>query len=162
MLSDSSERPCYATAMSKETRYTLPVVVQLLLVKDDKVLLMRRQNTGWGDGDYDLVAGHIDGHETLTAALCREAREEIGITIMPKDAHFSHLLHYVDDTEYMYVYFTVKDWQGIPSIQEPHKCDDLQWFSLSKLPSNILEATKGVLEKYKTDNLYTELEFARN
>jgi 8-oxo-dGTP diphosphatase len=62
--------------MTKPPKFKLPVVVLLVLIEDGKVLLMRRQNTGWGDGDYDLVAGHIDGQETLQAALSREAYEE--------------------------------------------------------------------------------------
>lgn len=118
---------------------------------------MRRQNTGWGDGDYDLVAGHIDGQETLQTALAREASEEAGITVNPNDADFMHLLHYVGDTEYMYVFFKVEKWQGTPKIMEPEKCGDINWFPLSELPENLAPITKDVLQKYKDGVLYSDV-----
>lgn len=144
----------YTTPMPK---FKLPAVVLLILIKDDQVLLMRRQNTGWLDGNYDLVAGHIDGHETLSAAICREAYEEVGITVETDDVGFVHLLHYVGTTEYMYVFFAADKWAGTPSIKEPGKCDDLRWFSLSELPNNIATVTKDVLAKYQKGKHYTEL-----
>lgn len=128
----------------------------MLLIKDDKVLLMRRQNTDWGNGDYDLVGGHHDGHETLRQGLAREAQEEIGITIKPEDATFIHFLQYVDDEEYLYSFYTVSNWQGEPTIKEPEKCDDLRWFPLDELPKNMTPVTKLVIEKYKSGETYTE------
>lgn len=128
----------------------------MLLIKDNKVLLMRRQNTGWADGDYDLIGGHHDGNETLRQGLAREAMEEIGITIKPEDANFIHLLQYVDDNEYLYSFYAVETWDGEPEIKEPEKCDDLRWFALDDLPQNIAQVTKLVLQKYKTRDMYTE------
>ena len=58
--------------------FLAPVAVHLLLVKDDRVLLLKRYNTGYEDGNYSVVAGHIDGGEDLKTAMIREAREEAG------------------------------------------------------------------------------------
>ncbi len=142
--------------MAKAPRHSVNVVVLMLLVKYDKVLLMRRQNTGWSDGNYDLVGGHHDGRETLRQALAREAHEEVGITINPDDATFIHLLQYVDDKEYLYGYYKVESWQGVPEIKEPQKCDDLQWFPLDSLPQNMVPVTKHVIDQYKSGEVYTE------
>jgi 8-oxo-dGTP diphosphatase len=147
--------------MSERIKYSIPVVVLLLLIKDNKILLMRRQNTGWCDGDYDLIGGHIDGHETLTEAGCREAKEEVGVTIRRDDLSFVHLLDYVDSSEYLYAFFSAHTWEGEPTILEQEKCDDLRWFPLDALPENIAPATGGVIEKYKAGEYYTELEFHR-
>ena len=45
------------------------VAVHLLLVKDGKILLLRRHNKGYLDDNYSVVAGHINGDEQLRAAM---------------------------------------------------------------------------------------------
>lgn len=138
-------------------RFKIPVVVLLILEQDHKILLMRRYNTKWLNGYYDLVGGHLDGNEKLTAAVCREAKEEIGITVQPSNAKLAHTLHYLtDNTEYLHTFFTVDKWKGTPSILEPDKCDDLSWFDLDNLPGNIAPATKAALASLRTTALLTE------
>lgn len=66
--------------MSKQ-RFTAPVTIHLFLVKDDSILLFRRYNTGYEDGNYSVVAGHLDGGETVKEAAVREAKEETGVDI---------------------------------------------------------------------------------
>jgi ADP-ribose pyrophosphatase YjhB (NUDIX family) len=68
-----------------QEKFKLIASVYLLFVKDDKILLLRRCNTGYEDGNYGLVAGHLDAHESLTQAAIREAKEESGVDINPED-----------------------------------------------------------------------------
>lgn len=144
-----------------ESRFALPCAVFLIVVRDAKVLLMRRAGTGWHDGDFDLVAGHIDGGESLRMALAREAREEVGIGIEPSDAHFVHLIHglFEDGKEYFNVFFSVEAWRGEPKIMEPHKCDALEWFSLDDLPKNLTQSTRLGLEAIRAKRLYQDFGF---
>ncbi|MEI9913427.1 MAG: NUDIX domain-containing protein [Candidatus Saccharibacteria bacterium] len=54
--------------MSKD-KFKLIPAVHLLLVDKDKILLLRRFNTGYEDGKYSVVAGHIDGGEAASSAM---------------------------------------------------------------------------------------------
>ena len=84
----------------KSDRFTLRSAVYLIPIKGEKVLLSLRQNTGWMDGYYSLVSGHLDGNETAEEAMCREAKEEAAIDIEPKDISFTHVIHRLaDDSE---------------------------------------------------------------
>ena len=62
-------------------RYKYICAVYLILIKGNQILLLKRVNTGYEDGKYSLVAGHMDGNETIKQAMIREAREEAGIAI---------------------------------------------------------------------------------
>ncbi len=118
-------------------RFKLPATAILLLVRDDHILLCRRKDTGWEDGKYGFMAGHIDGNESFTAALCREAKEELGVIVKPSDVRFVHLQHHLSNKEYIYVYFVASKWEGEPKVNEPEKCDDVRWFTFDKLPPDL-------------------------
>lgn len=76
-------------------RFTLVLAAYLIIRQDDKVLLIRRANTGYYDGMYALPAGHVDGNEPAHRAAIREAKEEVGVTIHEEDLRFVHVMHRV-------------------------------------------------------------------
>lgn len=55
-------------------RYRFIGAVYIILRDNNKVLLLRRANTGYYDGDYSLPAGHMDGDEPAAHAAVREAK----------------------------------------------------------------------------------------
>jgi 8-oxo-dGTP pyrophosphatase MutT (NUDIX family) len=59
---------------------------QLPETREDHVLLIRRCNTGWHDGEWSLVAGHVDTGESPLMAALREAEEEVGLKL--RKEHF--------------------------------------------------------------------------
>ena len=65
----------------------------LLLLRGNEVLLIRRYNTGFADGYYSLPAGHVEANENYTNCLLREAKEEIGIQLDPKNIMPVHIQH---------------------------------------------------------------------
>jgi len=50
-------------------RFMFRAACYLLLIKKDKMLLLRRFNTGWEDGKYTLISGHLEGDETVKQAI---------------------------------------------------------------------------------------------
>ena len=124
------------------------VAVHLLLVQDESILLLRRFNTGYEDGNYSLVAGHIDGGEELKAAMIREATEEAGIAISPQDLSVVGVMHLKTDREYVSFFLKASVWTGQIINAEPHKCDDLSWFNIYDLPQNTIPYIRRAIENY--------------
>ena len=107
----------------------LPVAVHLFLIKAEKVLLLRRYNTGYEDGNYSVIAGHIDGNEHVYSAMIREAKEEAGINILEKNLEIIQVMHRKKEKEERIDYFfSCKEWEGEIKIMEPNKCDELLWY----------------------------------
>lgn len=130
-------------------KFKLRSAVYLLPIKNDKVLLSKRFNTGWMDGKYSLISGHIDGNETVFEAMVREAYEEANIKINPKDLIPATVIHRKSDVEYIDFFFVIKKWQGTPIIKEPNKCDELSWYTLDNLPNNLLPFITEAINNYQ-------------
>lgn len=84
---------------SSSERYKIIPAVFLVLIKDDKVLLQRRYNTGHQDGNYGLAAGHLEDGETLMGGLRREIKEEINIDIKAEDIKLIHVQDSISDDD---------------------------------------------------------------
>ena len=141
-------------------RFKLIPAVYLVLRRDDEVLLLRRANTGYQDGKYSIIAGHLDGDELATDGMAREAKEEAGITVDPKNLKLVHTAHRLSRNqvgqERIDLFFETATWQGDVTNTEPDKCDDLSWYSLDNLPDNILPFVKLVLTDIAHDVNYSE------
>lgn len=144
-------------------RYQSKVAVFLILTREEngktEILLQERYNTGYMDGKYDAAcSGHLEKGESVSMALVRETKEEIGIDINEKDLRFVELIHsYKED--YINVFFTTKKYSGTPKIMEPEKCDDLRWFDIENLPENIFPRIKNVLININKGILYDDADF---
>jgi mutator protein MutT len=131
----------------------------LLIRNEDEILLQRRFNTGYKDGEYGLPAGHIEHSETATACAVREMREEIGVVIDAQDLSLLHTMYRIKqkvDHDYVCFFFRAARWHGAPEIKEPEKCDDLRWFKLDSLPANTIDYIRFALNEISRGNLYSE------
>ena len=130
----------------------------LVLLQDGKVLLARRANTGYCDGQYSLPAGHVESGESFTQALVREVGEEIGIQVTSKQARVAHILHRKaeDGSERVDTFYTTETWVGEVKDLEPEKCDDLAWFPMAELPENTIPYIRSVLENIEKGIFYSE------
>jgi len=141
--------------MTKEL-FRLYSAAHLVLIQDNKVLLAQRSNTGYQDGSYALPAGKLDGGETATRTVAREAQEEIGIVIQNEDLHMLHVMHLLDGRESVGFFLTTEHWEGDIRNMEPHKCSDLGWFPLDVLPENTIPYIRHALECIQKGETYSE------
>lgn len=58
---------------------TAVLTVSVIMMKDDRILLLREQKNG--GLMYNLPGGHVDAGESVMAAVMREAAEETGFSI---------------------------------------------------------------------------------
>jgi len=114
------------------TRFKQVLVAQLILEKDNKFLLSKRQNTGLYDGLYGFVGGHCEGEETIKQTMLRETKEEIGIDL--KNIKLVHVLHSFIGFPLMHFFFHCNEWEGTIQNCEPERCGDLKFFALDNLP----------------------------
>jgi 8-oxo-dGTP diphosphatase len=132
-----------------QQRFKAAVAVHLFLVRGHQVLLLRRQNTGYQDGNYSVVAGHLDGGEQVRAAAIREAREEAGIEIAPADLSVVGVMHRTDMDERIDFFVTADKWSGEIVNAEPEKCSELAWYDLNALPENVIPYVRRALQNYR-------------
>ena len=138
-------------------RHKFESAVHLILKQENKVLLLRRFNTGYEDGNYSMVAGHIDGDEPARLAMIREALEEADINLHIDHLDIVHVIHRKGlDNEKIDFFIHAKEWIGEPKNAEPHKCDHLDWFELDELPENTVPYIKQALEHINAGIFYSE------
>ena len=134
---------------NQRMRATFPVTVHLLFFREDQVLLLRRFNTGYADGQYSVPAGHLDGDETVLAAVAREGLEETGVHIEADQIAFSSVVHRKDGDERIDFFVHVRNWHGEPVNTEPDKCDELRWVHLDKLPINVIPYVRKAIQNHR-------------
>jgi|SRR5215211_6290326 8-oxo-dGTP diphosphatase len=130
-------------------RALFPVTVHLFFFRENQILLSRRFNTGFADGQYSVPAGHLDGNETVIAAAAREAQEEVGVRIEPEHIHYSSVMHRREGDERMDFFVHVQKWDGEIINAEPHKCDEIRWVKMDVLPENTIPYIRRALKNHQ-------------
>lgn len=137
-------------------RTKFPVTVHLLFFRDDQILLLRRFNTGYADGQYSVPAGHLDGGETVMAAALREAEEETGLHLDVNHIIFSSVMHRMEEEERVDFFVHVRQWQGEPANTEPDKCDELRWANVNELPDNTIPYVRQAIQNHRAGVVFHE------
>ncbi len=119
---------------------------------DGKVFLARRGKEARNEcGKWEFPGGGVEFGETLEHALAREIMEEFGIEIDVRELLdvVNHIIpaegqHWVSPT------LICRHRSGTPCIREPHKCEEIGWFSVERIPEQELTtASKKSLESLK-------------
>ncbi|MBU0596988.1 NUDIX domain-containing protein [Patescibacteria group bacterium] len=141
-----------------EDRFKLLASVHILFLKDDNILLSLRKNIS-SAGLYGLVAGHLNGGETVTSAMLREAKEEVGVDILPEDIEIKTVCHSnveKNDKEFIQFYVVCKKWDGELINNEPDKCEEIKFFPINNLPDNMVPYIRDAIGKVLSGTTYYE------
>lgn len=133
------------------------VNVYLVLEKDNKLLLGLRDNTGYMDGLYGLVAGHVEENESATQALVREALEEAGLIIKPEKLYTIHIMHRKTTRNNIDIFMGCQSYEGEPTNMEPHKCKELKYHAPDAVSNDIVPYIKLALENIRNNVFYSEM-----
>ncbi len=122
--------------MSKKFAFYGAVYLYLFNPVNGKILIQQRYQTGYCDGLWSMVAGHLDGNETIYQGLIREVKEEIGIDLKQEDLNLVHAMQRISgDREYFDFYIKASKWEGEPINLEPAKCSGIKWVDPQNLDS---------------------------
>ena len=135
---------------SKESR---PLVgVGVIIIRDGKILLAERKGSH-GENTWASAGGHLEFGETLEECARRETFEEFGIHLQRMTfLCVSNIVAY--DRHYIDVEFLGDLGIQIPKIQEQDSFANLQWFSLSELPSPLFEPVRIAIDSLLTGQSY--------
>ncbi|GEK21757.1 NUDIX domain-containing protein [Cellulomonas xylanilytica] len=131
-------------------------VVGGLLVAEGRVLLGHRSpHRRWYPDVWDVPGGHVEAGESGRAALDREVREELGVTVGSAREHERIRVpgRAATDPAVELDLWLVTSWTGTPVNRSPEEHDQLAWFGLDELPTATLAhpALEGLLRGILTD-----------
>lgn len=141
-------------------RYKIINTVHLFVEREGKILLSMRKNTGYADGMYSLVGGHVESNETIKEALIREVKEEIGVVLLDSEIELIHVMHRkkenVNDEDRVEFYFkSITQINNIHNMENEY-CAKLEWFDSSNLPLNTVPYIRYFIEQMFLNKNYSE------
>ena len=138
----------------KDRKFGLGVLIYIFNKDFSKVLLLKRneEKRKRNKKDWGSVGGRVDLGEKLINTCLREAKEEIGVDLNPKNIK----LLKVSETPFLtdifhtihFVYTTVLDENEkiILNFNGEHESDEYRWFKLTDLPDKTLDNKKEIIE----------------
>ncbi len=119
---------------------------------EGRVFLAKRGREARNEsGKWEFPGGAVEFGETLEHALAREVLEEYGITI-EVGALLDVVNHIIpaEGQHWVSPSFICRIADGSPVIKEPHKCCEIGWFDINRIPEQELTiASKKSFENLK-------------
>lgn len=130
-------------------RFKICCAVHLLIIKDGKILLQRRNNPNkHGYLKLGIPAGHLEPNENVNEAIVREAKEELNIDL--KDFELVQIMNLNGDTDVYDAYFYLcKEYDGEIVNNEEENAKTIEWHSLDEPLEDLIEYEKYALDKFK-------------
>jgi 8-oxo-dGTP diphosphatase len=135
--------------------------VNVSLLQGDKILLSRRVNTGWMDGELCIPGGHVEANETPRQAAIRELKEELRANVNVDDLEFVCIAaRNTKPNQYVAYEFVIRDKDVQFQNAEPDKCSELIWVDVNNLPDDVISDFREIITQSIAGNeKYLELGF---
>ena len=121
-------------------------VVAALIWEGDRFLACQRPAHKARGLLWEFVGGKVEPGESLEDALIRECREELDITVAPRDV-FMEVIHEYPDLTVRLTLFNAAIAEGTPKALEHH---DIRWITVREIDGlEFCPADEEILKKLK-------------
>lgn len=121
-------------------------VVAALIWEGDRFLACQRPAHKARGLLWEFVGGKVEPGENLEDALIRECREELDITVAPRDV-FMEVIHEYPDLKVRLTLFNAAIAEGTPKALEHH---DIRWITVQEIDSlPFCPADEEILKKLR-------------
>ena len=121
-------------------------VVAALIWEGDRFLACQRPAHKARGLLWEFVGGKVEPGESLEDALIRECREELDITVAPRDV-FMEVIHEYPDLTVRLTLFNAVIAEGTPKALEHH---DIRWITVREIDGlEFCPADEEILKKLK-------------
>ena len=122
-------------------------VVAALIWEGDRFLACQRPANKARGLLWEFVGGKTEPGETKEEALIRECREELDVTVEPKEV-FMEVIHEYPDLTVRLTLFNAVITEGTPKLLEHH---DLKWITVQEIDQlEFCPADEEILRKLKS------------
>ena len=121
-------------------------VVAALIWEGNRFLICQRPTNKARALLWEFVGGKVESNESLEAALIRECREELDVTVSVSDV-FMEVIHEYPDITVHLTLFNSRIEEGIPKLLE-HQ--DIKWITVGEIDKyEFCPADIEILERLK-------------
>ena len=118
--------------------------VGIVINDKDQFLISKRPSHKFKGGYWEFPGGKIEPEEESEAALIRELKEEVGITVL-KCEQFMELHHHENNRETKLVIFIVRNFEG---VAVPLENQEIRWIKKEEFSEYVfLEANSAIIKK---------------